>query len=122
MKKINVFMKILLILLTLTVIGIIISNYAYAGISLPSNLSNIYSSTDHTIGTIGGRILWVLQIIFYGAAVIILMFTGVKYMASAPDAKAEFKKKSLYMIAGAVMLFAAGGIVTILANLAMDNI
>lgn len=122
MKKINIFVKIMLLITILATIAIIISNYVYAGVSLPSNLSSVYSQTDPRIMTIGGRILWVLQIIFYGAAVIILMYTGVQYMASAPEAKAEFKKKSLYMVAGAVMLFAAGGIVTILGNLAINNI
>lgn len=123
MKKTTIFLKIIYTLFIIITMLIIMKNYTYAvGISVPSNLSDIYSSTDPTIGTIAGKVLWILQIIFNGCAVIILMLAGVKYMAAAPEAKAEIKKKTIYMATGAVMLFAASGIVSILANLAKNNI
>lgn len=97
-------------------------NYAYAAISLPSNMSSIYSSTDPVASSIGGQLIWVAQIILYAVAVIIVIFAGVKYMGAAPEAKAEFKKKFIYMTVGAVILFAAGSLVKLIGGLAMNNV
>ena len=102
--------------------SIFIENYTYAGISLPSGMSSIYSTTDPIATSIGGQIIWVAQIILYAAAVIIVMTAGVKYMWAAPDAKADFKKKLIYMATGAVILFAAGSLVRIIGGLAMNNV
>lgn len=106
----------------LSLVVILIGNCVYAGISLPSNMSSIYSSTDPVAKSIGGQIIWVAQIILYAVAVIIVIFAGVKYMGAAPEAKAEFKKKLIYMTTGAVILFAAGSLVRIIGGLAMNNI
>ena len=85
-------------------------------------MSSIYSHKDPVASSIGGQIIWVAQIILYAVAVIILIFAGLKYMGSAPEAKAEFKKKLIYMTVGAVILFAAGSLVKIIGGLAMNNI
>lgn len=123
MKRKNIFIRVGLIVLLVIMLISIFTSYTYAGgITLPGGMDDIYHSSDPTIGKIGGQVLWILQIVFYGAAVIILMFAGVKYMASAPEAKAEIKKKMIYLAVGAVMLFAAGGIVQIISNLALTNI
>lgn len=119
MKKTNKITKIIFILF---IIGLIIVNsfVSLGGISLPN--MDPYHPSDPTIFKIGGQVIYVVQIIFYAAAVIILMFAGIKYMSSAPEGKAEMKKKLAYMVTGAIMLFAAGGIVQIIGNLALNNI
>ena len=124
MKKINTLCKILLIVLILLNISLIICNYVSAlSISLPSmDPFPSGGGGNSRINEIGARVLWVLQVLFYAAAVIIIMYKGVKYMASAPEAKAEFKKKMIYMVFGAIMLFAAGGITQIIANFTLSNI
>mgnify|MGYP001771270376 CR=1 FL=1 len=94
----------------------------YAGITLPSGMENIYTTQDPVVESIGGQIIWVVQLIFYAAAVIIVMFAGLKYMGAAPEAKAEFKKKLIYMVVGAVILFAAGSLVRIIGGLALNNL
>ena len=43
-------------------------------------------------------------------------------MGAAPEAKAEFKKKLIYMVVGAVILFAAGSLVRIIGGLALNNL
>lgn len=106
----------------LSLASMFMGNYTYAGISLPSNMSSIYSNTDPIASSIGGQIIWVAQIILYAVAVIIVIFAGVKYMGAAPDAKAEFKKKLIYMTVGAVILFAAGSLVKLIGGLAMNNV
>ena len=106
----------------LSLLSFFIGNNAYAAISLPSNMSSIYSNTDPVASSIGGQLIWVAQIILYAAAVIIVIFAGVKYMGAAPESKAEFKKKLIYMATGAVILFAAGSLVKIVAGIAMNNL
>lgn len=106
----------------LSIASMFIGNYAYAGISLPSNMSSIYSNTDPIASSIGGQLIWVAQIILYAAAVIIVIFAGVKYMGAAPESKAEFKKKLIYMATGAVILFAAGSLVKLIGGIAMNNL
>lgn len=111
-----------LMCLVISLVSISLGNFSYAGISLPSNMSSIYSNSDPVASSIGGQLIWVAQIIFYAAAVIIVMFAGLKFMWAAPEAKAEYKKKFIYMTAGAVILFAAGSLVKIIGGIAMNNI
>lgn len=121
MKTKKIIVKIIYILSMLAIAVNIFSGYVY-GISLPSNMSDIYNSNDPTIYNIGGQIIWILQIIFYAAALIIIMLAGVKYMAAAPEAKAELKKKLIYMVTGGIILFAAGSLVRLIGGIAMNNI
>lgn len=119
-NKKSLLKKIVCVIISL--VSIFIGNYAYAGISLPSNMSSIYSASDPMASSIGGQLIWVAQIILYAAAVIIVIFAGVKYMGAAPESKAEFKKKLIYMATGAVILFAAGSLVKIVGGIAMNNL
>lgn len=122
MKKVNTLCKAIIAISFITLLAIIICNSvsaAGAGISVPPLTP---TGPTSRINIVGSRILWVLQLCFYAAAVIIVMFTGVKYMYSAPEAKAELKKKMIYLVTGAVMLFAAGGIVQIIANITVNNL
>ena len=121
MKTKKIILRIIYILLIILAIFSIVNKCVY-GVSLPSNMSDIYNNSDPTVGKIGGQVIWVIQIIFYAAAVIIVMLAGVKYMAAAPEAKAEFKKKMAYMVTGAIILFAAGSLVRLIGGIAMDNI
>ena len=118
MKKINI-IKIAYILFTIFVLALMFCNYVY-GVSLPSNLSNIYKSNDKTILNIGGKVLWVVQVVLYAAAAIAFMIAGVKYVTAAPEGKAEIKKKMSYLVIGGVLLFAAGGIVQLVAKLSKN--
>lgn len=120
-RKSNIIKIIWTILIAVMLISMLTSCVS-ASITLPSDLSSVYDNDDGTIGTIGGKIIWVVQTIFYGAAVILVIWSGVKFVIAAPEAKAELKKKFIYMVVGAVFLFAAGGITTIIGNMAMNNI
>lgn len=118
MKKIT---KITSVLTLIFSYFLMMSNVAYAGIDVPSNMDDIYVS-DAVANSIGGQIIWVAQIILYAAAVIAVMFAGIKYMWAAPEAKAELKKKLIYIAVGAVILFAAGSLVGLIGGMALNNI
>ena len=71
---------------------------------------------------IGQKILWLVQIICYAAAFVILLLKGIKFMKSAPEAKADVKKELVAYSIGAFILFGVGTLVRIIANITIDNI
>lgn len=88
-----------------------------------SGLGDIYTpGSDPTYQEIGGRIIGVVSFICYAAAVIILLYKGVLFMAKAPEAKAEAKKELISYAIGAGILFSAGAIVQLVGNIAMNNL
>ena len=84
------------------------------------DLSPVKPSFENISAT--GATITIAQIICYGAAVIILMIVGVKFMIAAPEGKAQIKEKSVPAVIGAVLLFAVGSIIRIVANFGVANI
>ena len=76
MKKSQKLIKIIYVLVILWNIMIMVSGYVSADISIP-NMNGVYSSGDTVISSIGGKIIWVLEKVFYAAALIILMFLHI---------------------------------------------
>ena len=102
------------LLIVATIITAFSMVFADAGVRIPDG-------SDVATGSIAGpvgNILGIVQYICYAAAVILLIMLGVKYMTSAPDAKAEVKKMALYYVIGAVAVFAAGLICRIIVSTA----
>lgn len=88
-----------------------------------SGLGDIYKpGNDPTYQEVGGRIIGVVAFICYAAAVIILLYKGVLFMAKSPEAKAEAKKELISYAIGAGILFSAGAIVQLVGNIAMNNL
>ena len=69
-----------------------------------------------------GRILGVVKYICYAAAVVMLVMLGVKYLTASPDGKAEIKKTAVQYVIGAVLVFAAGVILTIIQSVSNATI
>ena len=107
------------ILITAIVLICILSQACYAnGIDF-SGLQNIYNNSgDEAYQSIGGKIIGTVQFICYGAAVIIIILKGVKLMNAAPEAKADAKKEMISYTIGAVLLFAVGTILKLVADIA----
>ena len=63
-------------------------------------------------------ILTIAQVIGVGVAVIMLIVLAIKYISAAPSDKAEIKKHMVVYIVGAVVLFAASGILEIIKRFA----
>lgn len=70
------------------------------------------------ISRIAGYAIFVIQIIAFAAAVILLMFLGMKFLTASPEGKAEIKKSAVIYIVGAILLFASTGILEIVKKLA----
>ena len=70
--------------------------------------------------TTAKNIIGIVQFICYAAAVILLVILGVKWIAAAPDAKADIKKSAVIYVVGAALVFAAGAILQVIRNV-MDH-
>ena len=97
----------------------------------PMNFSEISSDntiTNNATDTTGTAraaqrilqaILTIAQVIGVGVAVIMLIVLAIKYISAAPSDKAEIKKHMVVYIVGAVVLFAASGILEIIKRFAI---
>ena len=74
------------------------------------------------VSNLAGGVIYVIQIIAFAAGVIMLMFLGIKFVTASPEGKAEIKKSAIIYLVGAVLLFAAGGLVPLVSYIAVNNI
>jgi len=76
--------------------------------------TNIVSPTQKVMSTI----INVIRVVGTGIALIMLTYVGIKYMSAAPSEKADFKKSATAYVVGAIILFGATNVLTIIANFA----
>ena len=72
------------------------------------------------INGIVSNVRWIIQTIAIAAAVIMLMFVGIKFVTASPEGKAEIKKTAVIYVVGAILLLAASGVLGIIQNLAKN--
>lgn len=115
MKK-KVIMKIALILLVIAMNLLVISNFTYAdNFDFSGFESNTANDTIKTpVQDAVGAILSVVRIVGTGIAIIILAVVAMKYMMAAPSDRADFKKAAIQYVVGAIIVFGASNILTLL--------
>lgn len=119
MKK-KTIVKIMSIALMVAMIAMCLNNIALAStMDIPTGT---YTETSETFQTILSKILGITQVIGVAIAVIMLVVLAIKYISAAPGDKAEIKKHAVVYIVGAVVLFAASGILGIIRTFAENNI
>ncbi len=69
-----------------------------------------------------GFAIKMIRIIATGVAIVMLTYIAIKYMMAAPAEKADFKKSASIFVLGAILIFAAGNILTMIAKFASNNI
>lgn len=67
---------------------------------------------------IAGSVISVAKVVCAGVAIIMLSVIAMKYMLAAPSEKADIKKHAVVYVVGAVVMFAATGILTIIQSFA----
>ena len=93
--------------------------FASADLNWDINIkSDPNSGTATAAKNITGTILGVVQVIGVAIAVIMLIVLAIKYISAAPNDKAEIKKHAVVYVVGAVVLFAASGIIGIIRGFA----
>ena len=111
--------KIISVVLIITTILSAFSMVFADGPDIPSGTAPTSGVTE--VSTITNWVIYIIQIIAFAAAVIMLIFVGIKFLTASPEGKAEIKKTAVIYVVGAVLLFAATGILQIVRNLT-DNI
>lgn len=78
------------------------------------------SGAADSINRIVGSVLTIVQVVGMGVAVIMLIVLAIKYISAAPGDKADIKKHAVVYVVGAVVLFAASGILGIVKKFAAN--
>ena len=119
MKTKKILKCIVAILLALTLVTAFTTCTFAVNVTDFDNVGNT-GGADEAITNIIGAILTIARIIGAGVAVIMLIVLAIKYIAASPEGKGEIKKTSTVYIAGAIILFAASAILTIIQNFALN--
>lgn len=112
MKKI---MKILPILLVMIML---LSAFSVVFAENPTNPKDLSGTKTESFNTIGNRIIGMVQAIGSIASVIVLVILGIKYMMGSAEEKAEYKKTFIPYIIGAVLVFAASNLASMIFGFA----
>ena len=78
--------------------------------------ANTGGKTVKVIGNVWGIVLTVLQV----AAIAAIVFSGVRYMFASADSKADIKKQMVWLVVGAVLVFAASTVIKLITTVASD--
>jgi hypothetical protein len=76
------------------------------------------SGASTSLQKIIGAGITIVQVVGSGVAIIMLVVLAIKYISAAPGDKAEIKKHAVVYVIGAIVLFAASGILGIVKNFA----
>ena len=128
--KLNKIVKIIVAMMIVALIAIVASQAVMATGYNPSNanLEDMFMKSQDTsgasqaAGNIIGMIINIAQVIGTGVAIIMLVVLAIKYIAASPEGKAEIKKNATIYIVGAVILFAASGLLGIIRNFAVKSV
>ena len=127
--KLNKIMKIVVTMLLIALVAMFASQAVMAqGIDpATASLKDTFSQTDTSgastaASNVIGMIINIAQVIGMGVAIIMLIVLAIQYIAASPEGKAEIKKNATIYIVGAVILFAASGILGIIRRFAVNSI
>lgn len=92
----------------------LISTSVFAAPS-PNSFTGDTNGTN-AVSNIGQSLLGIVQVAGSILAVIILVVLGIKYMMGSAEEKADYKKTMIPYLVGAVLIFAASNIATMVYN------
>jgi len=114
MKKIRLIATIFMII----TMAITMSNIVFAGVGDVT----ITGTEVSGVSNVAAKALGAGQVICYVAAVILIMWMGVKWLTSAPEGKAEMKKGLIQAAIASALLVGAGVIMTAIGNTIQDAV
>ena len=117
-KSKKIFLRVLPVLIVLIVV--FTTNVFAAGFGDFKSSMNVKANTaGKTVGMVNnvwGIILTILQV----AAIAAIVFSGVRYMFASADSKADIKKQMVWLVVGAVLVFAASTVIKLITTVASD--
>ena len=106
-----------IILLAVVVLSTVLTVTNYALVS-PSEVGSAINDSigASEITSLGGKIIGALRIFGVVASVLILVVLGIKYMMASPEGKADYKSNMVPYIVGAVLIFGATQVASLVYN------
>ena len=114
-KSIKIIATLLLAVMIISMFSTVFAAEPKAGVTDPSSLSG--TGTDK-FDSIGKRIIGMVQAIGSIVSVLILVVLGIKYMMGSAEEKAEYKKTMIPYLIGAILIFAASNIASMIYSFA----
>lgn len=108
--------KVLSIIVLAVMLLAIATNFAYA--VDPSTITGASTSGASKVTDLGKKIVGIVQTVGSVVSVVVLIVLGIKYMMGSTEEKAEYKKTLLPYIIGAVLIFAAANLASVIYNMA----
>ena len=84
--------------------------------------NEIYENPGNAFDTAQNVIVGLVQVIGYIVSVIMVTIIGIKYIFTSPEGKAEVKKQLIPFLIGALLLFSATTLVSIISTWAYKTI
>ena len=118
--KLNKIMKIVVAMMLVALVAVVASQAVMAINPANASLTNTFTQTDNSgasqaASNVIGMIINIAQVIGMGVAIIMLIVLAIQYIA-------EVKKNATIYIVGAVILFAASGLLGIIRRFAVQSI
>ena len=85
---------------------------------IAGQLGGTHSDAQDSVVGIGNQIIGIITTVGVVVAVVILLVLGIKYMMGSASEKAEYKKTMIPYLVGAILIFGASAITTVVVNLA----
>lgn len=74
------------------------------------------TGTDAKVNEITATVITSIRIVGICVAIVMLLAVAMKYMTAAPGDKADIKKSSIQYVVGAIVLFGAVGLLSIISK------
>lgn len=116
-KVMKVISILLVVLMAVTMLSTTVFATSMSWDDITINASDSSGATS-SVNSIIGALISIVQVVGMGVAIIMLVVMAIKYISAAPSEKAEIKKSATVYIVGAIVLFAASGILQIIKNFA----
>lgn len=117
-KVLIIFISIMLMFFTIECIISQAADDIYSEVSTLAT-TTVQNGAVSATNNIAGSVISIAKVVCAGIAIIMLTVIAMKYMMAAPSEKADIKKHAVVYIVGAVIMFAATGILTIIQNFAV---
>ena len=127
MKKAKILKAIVLILILVTIFVAFSQNSCAAlggigPIDEKFNNTGDLSNATNEATTLAGKIINIVQVVGAGIAIIMLVVLGIKWIGASPSGKAQIAKSARYYVLGAILIFAAVGLLQIIKNFTEKSI
>lgn len=112
---VKIFCIVLMVCMTLSFV-----NSVYATPPDPSTIKGEYGEGTEGIENIGKQVVGIITTVGVVVSVVVLVVLGIKYMIGSAEEKAEYKKTMIPYIIGAILVFAASSIASIVMSISKN--